>query len=234
MNNGIMKQAWNESYNRKENHVFYPNEEIIRFSAKYIAKRVGLNEYSYKVEDLKDIKVLDLGCGIGRHIIFFEQMKINTFGIDLSSEAISIAKKWAKSEGVKEIDSKIIEGDITILPWENESFHFIVSHGVIDSMSFKTAKKVFKEVHRVMKNEGLFYCDLISGDNSSYFKEFAGEEIVSTVHEQGTIQSFFNYTKIKDLCDQLFDLKECKLIKHEQCLERGFYSRYHLVLKKLT
>ena len=39
------KQAWEKSYLRGDNHVFYPHEEVIRFVSKYIRKRVGFNEF---------------------------------------------------------------------------------------------------------------------------------------------------------------------------------------------
>ena len=40
-----LHDKWEESYRRKENFVFYPHEEIIRFVSKYIRKRVGLDEW---------------------------------------------------------------------------------------------------------------------------------------------------------------------------------------------
>jgi len=39
------QEAWEESYRRGDNFVFYPHEEVIRFVSKYIRKRVGLNEF---------------------------------------------------------------------------------------------------------------------------------------------------------------------------------------------
>src|SRR5690349_1934076 len=94
----LKKEEWNVSYRNKDNFVFYPHEEIIRFSAKYIAKRVGLEHVDYIAQ--QNCKVLDLGCGIGRHIVFFEKLGINTYGVDLSQEAVTVAKQWLEKENI--------------------------------------------------------------------------------------------------------------------------------------
>lgn len=39
------RAEWNSSYENRDNFVFYPHEEIIRFVSKYIRKRVGLDEF---------------------------------------------------------------------------------------------------------------------------------------------------------------------------------------------
>ncbi len=45
-----LRDKWEESYRRKENFVFYPHEELIRFVSKYIRKRIGLDEWKDVVE----------------------------------------------------------------------------------------------------------------------------------------------------------------------------------------
>jgi len=227
----ILKQVWDESYKRKDNFVFYPHEEVIRFSARYIVKRVGLHEYKYINKISKETKVLDLGCGIGRHVMFFEKMGIDTYGIDLSEEAIKTAKEWAYIEKINCFEEKLIQGSVTNLPWKDQTFNFIISHGVLDSMPFETAQKAMLEVKRVLTVDGLFYCDLVSGDDSNHYREYAGEEIVKTDHEKNTVQSYFNFSKIKELVKDLFEIEECRLIKNENCLSDGMHARYHLVLR---
>ncbi|WP_419875563.1 class I SAM-dependent methyltransferase [Candidatus Pristimantibacillus sp. PTI5] len=228
----LLKSAWEQSYFNRDNYVFYPHEEVIRFTSKYVRKRIGLKEFldvnSYDATP----KVLDLGCGIGRHIVYFCEMKLEPYGVDLSENAVKYAIQWAKENGLSAAEERIVQGDVTQLPWQEQYFDFMVSHGVLDSMSFETARLAIKEAHRVLKKDGLFYCDLVSGDDSIHFREFNGEEIVATKHEQGTIQSYFNFEKINELIDVFFEIKEAKLISHENCISNGYYKRYHVVLQK--
>ena len=233
MRNLYSKKEWEKSYKNFDNFLFLPHEEVVRFSSKYIRKKIGVNKYKNLTENINEKSILDLGCGIGRHAIFFDDLGLNSFGIDLSEEAILFSKKWAIDLNKRELEKRLIQGNIKNLPWKDSFFDFAVSHGVLDSMQFEIAKDACKELSRVLKPSGLFYCDLISGDDSHHSREYSGEEIIKTLHEEGTIQTFYNFEKIKDLLVNCFCIEECFLIRRENILNGGYSSRYHLVLKKL-
>lgn len=225
----LKREEWDTSYKNKDNFIFYPHEEIIRFSAKYIAKRVGIGEVNYIKS--KNCKGLDLGCGIGRHIMFFEKLGITTYGVDLSIEAIEVAKSWLKKEKVN-FENKLFAGSAENLPWANNSFEFIISHGVLDSMPFEIARNIVKECHRVTDIDGLFYCDLI-GEDEAFNNGFAKEVVVKAKHEEGTIQSYFTIEKINELFNGYFEILEIKNITSENLTLNNYNTRYHLVLKKI-
>lgn len=82
------------------------------------------------------------------------------------------------------------------MPYEDGYFDFVVSHGVLDNMPFEIARKAVEETHRVIKKDGLFYFDVVSGCDYKHLREYAGKEIVKTQHENGTVQSYFNLSKI--------------------------------------
>ena len=58
-------------------------------------------------------------------------------------------------------------------------------HGTLDSMPFEIAVEC-RTIHRVTKQNALFYCDLITDEDGTASNEI----IVDTAHEKGTIQSF--------------------------------------------
>jgi SAM-dependent methyltransferase len=223
---------WEESYRQRDNFLFYPNEEIIRFVSKYIRKRVGLTELIDIYNTSRPARLLDLGCGIGRHVVFAHEMGLEAYGIDLAAEALEVARQWARQKGLPRPEERIRQGDIRQLPWADKFFDFVISHGVLDSMHFPIAQQAVAEVHRCLVDGGFFYCDLISGDDSCHSREFAGEEIVQTAHEHGTIQSFFNYEKIQSLFGNYFQISECLLLKRSDVHRVYYKSRYHLTLRK--
>lgn len=225
-------REWDSSYLNRDNFLFYPHEEVIRFAAKYIVKQVGLNEFSFIHPLRGQPKILDVGCGIGRHIYYFHNMGLDSYGIDLSNEAIKVARQWGSNLNIPEIENKIIQGDIQNIPWDAATFDYAVSHGVFDSTYFSIAKNAFRETARILKKNGLFYCDLVSGDDSNHAREFWGEEVVETQHEKGTIQMYYNYAKIQELIQDDFDILEVNLIRRENVLSGSFHTRYHLVLRK--
>lgn len=227
------KAAWELSYENRDNFVFYPHEEVVRFVSKYIRKRTGLNQFKEIASCSGPHRVLDLGCGIGRHIMYCHDMGLEAYGVDLSESAIGTLKEWAGTRGAQEIASRVVAGDARKLPWSNDFFQFAVSHGVLDSMTFEIARATTLELARVLTSRGLFYCDLISGDDSRHAREFSGEEIVEGSHETDTVQLYFNLASIQSLFEGLFEIIECNLIRREEVVKGGHISRYHLVLRKI-
>lgn len=227
------QSEWDKSYKRRDNFVFYPHEEVIRFVSKFIRKRIALSEFRDVTPVSAARRVLDLGCGIGRHVIYCYEMGLDAYGIDLSEEGIRVARKWAEQKYLPEFEKKILHGDVRHLPWNDGFFLYAVSHGVLDSMPFEIARAACVELARVMAVGGLFYSDVISGDDSRHAREFSGAEIVTTTHEQGTIQFYFNFAKIQSMIDGVFEIEECNLIRREDVLHGGYISRYHLVLRRI-
>ena len=102
------QDAWEKSYRRGDNFVFYPHEEVIRFVSKYIRKRVGLNEFLDAALYMCPPKLLDLGCGIGRHVKYCSEMGVDYYGVDLSEAAVITARKWLSISGVSNPDERIV------------------------------------------------------------------------------------------------------------------------------
>lgn len=232
-NSTVKKSEWDKSYENRDNFLFHPHEEVIRFVSKFIRKRIALNEFRDIAQGSSAGRVLDLGCGIGRHVIYCHEMGLDAYGVDLSDTAIRVGREWAEERHLPEPEKKFLQGDIRHLPWDDGFFRYAISHGVLDSMPFEIARAACVELARVMPSGGLFYCDLISGDDSRHAREFSGEEIVASAHEQGTVQLYFNLAKIQSMIEGVFSIDECNLIRRENVLQGGYASRYHLVLRRI-
>ena len=88
---------WQNSYSKRENHCFVASDEIVKFVSRYIVKRVGINKFKRITNIEGKIRVLDACCGIGRNLIFGENMGLEMYGFDLSSIAIKNARKFYQS-----------------------------------------------------------------------------------------------------------------------------------------
>ncbi len=110
--------------------------------------------------NVKGKKILDLGCGTGRHAIFLAKKGAVVIGIDFSSEMLREAKKNAKRSRVK-INFK--KRDITKkLPFKNNSFDIVLCSLVFNHI--KNLAPIFKEVSRILKPSGVFiFSDLHPG-----------------------------------------------------------------------
>ena len=227
----MKKDAWNRSYEKGDNYLFYPHEEIIRFMARHVRKRGSFAGFVDKHTLGRTPRMLDLGCGIGRHVRFGDDLGLEAYGVDLSEVALSEAQRVCAAEGRTHLAERFHLGSITAMPYAAGGIDFIVSHGVLDSLPFALAKQAMAECRRVLHPAGRFYFDVISGDDSAHHPEFAGEEIVTTAHEQNTVQSYFNFARLEELIAGRFCFDECRLIRNESVLSLGFHSRYHVVVK---
>ena len=200
-----MKKQWEEVYEEAP-FTWYPVEGIIRFVSRYMKKRVGINKFKTK-ENMSE--VLDLGCGNGSHIVFFAEQGFNVSGIDISEQAIEIAKAWTHKHGLK-ADLRV--GDIENLPFGDESFDVIISNGVFDHISFSKAKKCVQEAFRVCKPGGYVYLTLRSTKDCEYGRGEKTDKntfILSKGYEKGIIQHFFDLQEISDLFKdfKIFDIE---------------------------
>lgn len=229
----IYSDAWNKSYTNRDNFIFYPQEDIVRFISKYIRKRVGLDEFLDQNNYVEIPRILDIGCGIGRHIKLLEEFHLDGYGFDLSHEAIKVAKSNFIKQEHSALADKVIVSDITNLPYKDKFFDFMLSHGVLDSMPFKVSKKGMKELSRVLKKGGLVYIDLISTDDSSFEKTDSFERVVEDEHEKGTMQTYFNIDKINELIEPEFEILEMYNIKKiDELKTQQIISRHHVVVRK--
>ena len=93
----------------------WPNEEFSRF--------MGRNFFMKSDYEREKTKILEVGCGTGANLRVLIEEGFDTYGIELSKEAIDLVPFLLG----KNIDnSKIICGNMVNLPWEEDYFHAIV------------------------------------------------------------------------------------------------------------
>jgi len=123
-------------------------EEYVKGGYKYIPGRwemVARNMQNiYKLPS--DAKILDIGCGKGYLLYDFLKIlpKSEVYGIDISSYAISNAKK--------EINNSLIVGNATSLPWPDNFFDLVISINTLHLLNCYELEKAFIEMERVGKD----------------------------------------------------------------------------------
>lgn len=110
-------------------------------------------------------KILDLGCGLGRHAIMFAQKGFDVYACDLSEYAINHLNEWAKKENVL-VNTQIC--DMLNLPYEDSTFDALFAYHVISHTTTNDFLKVICEIKRVLKNEGEAFLTLCSKETWSF------------------------------------------------------------------
>ncbi|MBN2483159.1 MAG: class I SAM-dependent methyltransferase [Candidatus Omnitrophica bacterium] len=119
----------------------------------FIEQEIGRN---------KSLKIIDIGCGTGRHAIELTKRGYNVTGIDLSESQLKRAKEKAKEQGVK-IDFQI--RDARNLPSKDEfDLAIMLCEGGFslmetDEMNFE----ILKEATKALKNKGKLIFTALNG-----------------------------------------------------------------------
>jgi 2-polyprenyl-3-methyl-5-hydroxy-6-metoxy-1,4-benzoquinol methylase len=113
---------------------------------------------SIKDLDLRDKKVLDLGCGMGEFSRILHEMGAEVICVDLSDESVSY---------VKSLGFEVVKADLNDpLPYGDRSFDLVVLLDVLEHIF--NSKDLLMEINRILKPEGYL---LLSTPNSAFFVE---------------------------------------------------------------
>ncbi len=94
---------------------------------------------------MKDSKsILDVGCGVGR---FISKAPQQIKGVDNNIETVEICQKKGFS---------VVKGDVTKLPFEDNSFDGVYCSHVIEHLYPEQAHRLLYEMARVLKKGGIF------------------------------------------------------------------------------
>ena len=146
----IKSKAWDWK-EEKSSIWLEPSEESYFISARW------------KNREYKEL--LDFGCGLGRHSIYFSEQGFNVSAFDLSVEGTNHLQAWAEKDDFN-IDVKI--ADMVELPYADNSFDCLFAYHVISHTDTIGANKILDEVNRVVKPHGEIYITLCSKETWSF------------------------------------------------------------------
>lgn len=110
-------------------------------------------------------RVLDLGCGVGRHALFLAQHGFAVEALDGSPTGLAVLGDSAKARGLR---LGLHEGSADTLPFDGSSFDFVLSWNVIYHGTMADVGRRLAEVWRVLKPGGLFQGTLLTTRNANY------------------------------------------------------------------
>jgi ubiquinone/menaquinone biosynthesis C-methylase UbiE len=129
---------------------------------------------------------LDVGCGIGNHLMFLSEFGFNVWGIDLCKESI----RGCIARYLPMVDKQNIHvADICSTGFEDESFDFVLDRACITYVQDK--KIAIDEVFRILKPGGYFLCVMYT-DSPVGLNEYKGAYTVGIEEIRELFGSFKN------------------------------------------
>lgn len=120
----------------------------------------GVVYYQKRVEQLgvEGISALDAGCGVGQWAFALSNKFQEVVGIELASTAYNYLTEI--TERLRQTSPRFCQGNIELLPFDDQSFDFVFCYGVI---MFTSIKASLSEMFRILKPGGQAYICL-NGD----------------------------------------------------------------------
>ena len=110
------------------------------------------NEMVRSFKKLGCFKILDLGCGSGRHLVHLTREGFRVVGMDFSPSALRLTKEWVEEE---KGDASLVLADMrNHLPFREGSFEGVFSTQVIHHARLADVQRTIGEILRILTYGG--------------------------------------------------------------------------------
>jgi cyclopropane fatty-acyl-phospholipid synthase-like methyltransferase len=135
-------EKWNILHSYKRFRPKYPSEHVIRFI---------FTQFPRNYDKRNELKILDMGCGAGRHTIFLAQEGFKTYACDISEEGTRYLNEELEN---KKLSATVVKSDMENILFPDDFFDGIISYGVFYYNNSKGYRTAVSEMHRVLKKDG--------------------------------------------------------------------------------
>lgn len=125
---------------RKDAALLWPDDFVIRF-------------YKSELRKIGARRVLEIGCGAGRHVYFFRLMGLDIVGTDVAHSAIDFTRRRLEKDGLIE-GVELLVADATQIPYPDESFDGVLAWRFLHVLSPARAQACVDQIFRLLKPGG--------------------------------------------------------------------------------
>jgi SAM-dependent methyltransferase len=143
--NRSMQERWEEAHEAPRFRPVYPHEQVVRWVFRNLDRNAT-----------PKAKVLDLGCGAGRHAIFLASEGFDVYACDISAVGLRELQASAKRRGVAVHTHHTPGHDLS--HYDDNTFDAVLCFGVLYYMSLAEAERTVSEVFRVLRKGGKIFC----------------------------------------------------------------------------
>jgi ubiquinone/menaquinone biosynthesis C-methylase UbiE len=173
----------------------------------------------FKAHQVK--RVLDIGCGDRRHLVFLGRLGYKMYGVDSALTALELSKRRMSQEN---LCAGLECGDMSELPYPDEYFDVVISIKVMHHQKMDSIQKTFGEIYRVLRRGGYVLATVPKGPpprdwkEGHFVKNGPQTYIPLQGHEKGLPHHFFTERELRKI------LNKFKVIRlQEDASDKRFY-----------
>jgi SAM-dependent methyltransferase len=194
----------------------WPTEEPTRFVKEFLQ--------TYRKKKPRG-RILDIGCGEGRHTLLFAGAGYRAIGVDMQHLAINRAREFARLKGVTR-GFQFVIGDVFSLPFQAGDFDVLIDYGCLHHVMKKDFKKYLASTLPLLKRGGYFLLSCFSSKFKHHPKERRKRDWM--VH-RGHYDRFFRRTDFKTLFGEFYDILKTR---EERDRIHPHYVFHHVLMQK--
>jgi cyclopropane fatty-acyl-phospholipid synthase-like methyltransferase len=206
---------WNQILREERYSKDEPDEIVVNFATLLKMKN-------------RKMRLLDLGCGAGRHMIYMAKQGFEAHGTDISKTGLNLAKERLRRQN---LDIYLVKCDMKMLPYIGFCFDAVICFSAIYHQRLKGVKDTISEIQRILKKDGLLLVNFLSKRTYIYGKGAKVEEntfIRQEGPERGVLHHFTDIEEIRNLFKN-FKIVDLRLFEKE--VEGKLTSRWILIAR---
>jgi ubiquinone/menaquinone biosynthesis C-methylase UbiE len=207
--------TWNELFTQEEFRWKNPHEQVVALVP--LLRERGAR------------RVLDLGCGAGRHTVYLAREGFEVHGCDIAENGLAHTREWLARE---KLSAELKQGDIAQIPYPDDFFDAAISVYVIYHKTFAEMQRVVAEIHRVLKRGGIALVSLQSKRGWRYGQGKAIETDTFVLDVGADAGMPHHYSDLAEI-EKLFAHFAIRRVEQEEQYEEGNrHSHWQVVMEK--
>lgn len=200
-----MSNSWDWSKVSEKDYWNQPSAESYYFAEKW--KREGRK------------KLLDLGCGLGRHSLLFARYGFQVTAMDTSEEAVRAVKELSSADG---LDIRCDVMDMHEMHYPDGSFDCVFAYLSVSHTDSEGIRRIISEIRRVLAPSGELFFTLCSKDTWSFINGKVRKDDNTIIKTEGAEKGLPHYYVDKDDIVSLMEGFRLLNVRHiDDCYYQG-------------
>ena len=167
-------------------------------------------------------RLLDIGCGLGRHTVYLAARGLDVTGTDYSPEALRVCRQNLATAG---LTANLLEVDMTEIPFPDGHFDGFVASHAIHHCDGPALQRIIRLISQKLRSGGRL---VWATQSTRHWRLGMGKEIdpgtwVDADHWEGSVPH--HYCSEEEVRDLLKDYIIESMVEHE--FREGEHSHFH-------